>query len=69
VSKEVSPRESKKPLTVRHAAAVAAVAVIGAIIAFWVLSSIVGIFFFFVKLAVVVALIAGVFWLLSRFRR
>jgi high-affinity Fe2+/Pb2+ permease len=69
VSKEVSPRESKKPLTVRHAAAVAAVAIIGALIAFWVLSSIVGIFFFFVKLAVVVALIAGVFWLISRIRR
>ena len=69
MSKEVRPRESKKPLTVRHAAAVAAVAVIGAIIAFWVLSSIVGIFFFIVKLAVVVALIGGVFWLLHRFRR
>jgi hypothetical protein len=46
-----------------------AVGVIGALIAFWVLSSIVGIIFFFVKLAVVVALIAGVFWLISRFRR
>ena len=47
----------------------AAVAVVGAIVAFWVLSSIVGIIFFFVKLAVVVALIAGVFWLIHRFRR
>jgi uncharacterized membrane protein len=46
-----------------------AVGVVGAIIAFWVLSSIVGIIFFFVKIAVVVALIAGVFWLVSRFRR
>jgi hypothetical protein len=69
VSKEVTPRQSKKPLTLRHAAAVTAVGVIGALIAFWVLSSIVGIFFFFVKLAVVVALIGGVFWLISRFRR
>ena len=69
MSKEITPRQSKKPLTLRHAAAVTAVGVIGALIAFWVLSSIVGIFFFFVKLAVVVALIAGVFWLISRFRR
>ena len=69
MSKEVTPRQSKKPLTLRHAAAVTAVGVIGALIAFWVLSSIVGIFFFFVKLAVVVALIGGVFWLISRFRR
>ena len=69
MSKEVTPRQSKKPLTLRHAAAVTVVGVIGALIAFWVLSSIVGIFFFFVKLAVVVALIGGVFWLISRFRR
>jgi hypothetical protein len=65
----VSPRQNQKPLTVRHAAAVAAVAVSGSIVAVWILSSIVGIVFFFVKLAVVVALVAAVFWLLSRFRR
>jgi len=69
VSKEVSRRETKKPLTVRHAATVVGVGVVGAIVAFWVLSSIVGILFFFVKIAVVVALIGGVFWLVSRFRR
>jgi hypothetical protein len=69
VSKAVTPHQSKKPLTVRHAAAVAAVAIIGIIVAFWVLSSIVGIVFFFVKLAVVVALIVGVLWVFSRFRR
>jgi hypothetical protein len=69
VSKAVSPYESRKPLTLRHAATVALVAVVGIIVAFWVLSSVVGIIFFFVKLAVVVALVAGVFWLLSRFRR
>ena len=45
------------------------VGVVGAIVAFWVLSSIAGIIFFFVKIAVVVALIAGVFWLVSRFRK
>jgi uncharacterized membrane protein len=69
VSKEVSRRESKKPLTVRHGATVLVVGVLAAIVAFWALSSIVGIIFFFVKLAVVVALIAGVIWLISRFRR
>ena len=56
-------------MTIRHGAAVVAVGVLAAIIAFWVLSSIVGIVLFFVKLAVVVAVIAGVFWLISRFRR
>jgi hypothetical protein len=46
-----------------------AVGVIGVIVAFVVLHAIAGIVFFFVKLAVVVALIAGVFWLIGRFRR
>jgi len=69
VSKAVTPHQSKKPLTLRHAATVTVVGIIGIVVAFWVLSSIVGIVFFFVKLAVVVALIAGALWLLSRFRR
>jgi uncharacterized membrane protein len=69
VSKEVTRRETKQPLTVRHGAAVVVVGIIAAIIAFWVLSSIVGILFFIVKVAVVVALIGGVFWLIHRFRR
>jgi hypothetical protein len=56
-------------MTMRHAATMAVVAVVGVIVAFVVLHAIAGIVFFFVKLAVVVALIAGVFWLLSRFRR
>jgi hypothetical protein len=45
-----------------------AVGVVGAIIAFWVLSSLVGIFVFIVKVAVIVALIGGAFWLVGRFR-
>jgi uncharacterized membrane protein len=69
VRKEVTRRESKQPLTVRHGAAMVGMGVVGAIVAFWVLSSIVGIVFFIVKVAVVVALIGGVFWLVSRFRR
>jgi hypothetical protein len=51
-----------------HALAMTAVGVVGIIVAFWILASLAGIFFFFLKIAVVVALIAGVFWLVSRFR-
>jgi len=52
-----------------HLAAMAAVGVVGVIVAFWVLSSIVGIILFFVKIAVVMALVGGAFWLVTRFRR
>ena len=45
------------------------VGVVGAVIAFWVLSSLVGIIVFFVKIAVIVGLIGGAFWLVGRFRR
>jgi hypothetical protein len=47
----------------------AVVAVVGALVAFWVLSSIVGIIFFFVKIIAVVALVVGAFWLVSHLRR
>ena len=69
MSKEVSTRNSDKPVTVHHTFAMVAVGVVGAIVAFWVLSSIVGIVFFFVKVAVVIGLIGGAFWLVSRFKR
>jgi hypothetical protein len=69
VSKDVSTRETKKPVTFAHGVAVAGVAVVGVLVAFWLLSSIVGIIFFFVKIAVIVGLIGGAFWLVSRFRR
>ena len=55
-------------MTFTHVVAMAAVAMVGAIIAFWILSSLVGIIFFFFKVAVVVALIGGAFWLVSHFR-
>ena len=61
-------REGKTPMTFTHAVAMTAMAVVGLIVAFWILSSLAGIFFFFVKVAVVIALIAGVFWVVSRFR-
>jgi hypothetical protein len=69
VSKDVSTRENNKPASLTHYVGIAAVAVVGAIVAFWVLSSIVGIIFFFVKIIAVVALVGAAFWLVSRFRR
>jgi len=48
---------------------VAAVAVIGAIVAFWILSSIAGIIFFFLNVIAVVALIGVAFWVVSRLRK
>ncbi len=56
-------------MTRTHTLAMFVVAVVGVIVAFWILSSIVGFIFEIVKIAVIVALIAGVFWLVSRFRR
>ncbi len=69
MSKEVRRRETKQPLTVRHSAAMLAVGVIGVLVAFVVLHAIAGIIFFFIKLAVVVALIGAVFYLIGRSRR
>ncbi len=46
-----------------------AVGVVGVIVAFWVLSGIIGFIFTMVKIAVVIGLIGGVFWVVSRFRR
>jgi hypothetical protein len=69
VSKEVSTRSSGKPVTVHHTATMLVVGVVGAIVAFWVLSSLASIIYFFVKLAVLVVLIGGAFWLVSRLKR
>jgi hypothetical protein len=55
-------------MTFSHAVAMTAVGVVGVLIAFWILSSLAGIFLFFVKVAVIIGLIAGVFWLVSRLR-
>jgi hypothetical protein len=71
VSKDVERREGKQgkaPMTFTHAVAMTAVGVVGIIVAFWILSSLAGIIFFFVKIAAVIALIAAVFWVVSRFR-
>jgi len=68
VSRDVESREGKTPMTFGHAVAMTAVAVVGIIVAFWILSSLAGVILFFVMIAVIIALIAGVFWLVSRFR-
>ncbi|MGA2473962.1 MAG: hypothetical protein ABSG39_10770 [Acidimicrobiales bacterium] len=68
MSKDVTSREGKKPVTFSHAVAMTAVGVVGAIVAFWILASLAGIILFFVKIAVIIALIGGVFWLVSRLR-
>ncbi len=68
MSKDLERRDAKKPMTFGHAVAMTAVGVVGILVAFWVLSSLAGIIFFFVKIAVIIALIAAVFWLVSRFR-
>ena len=55
-------------MTFTHAAAMTLVGVVGILIAFWILSSLAGIFLFFVKLAVIIVAIAAVFWVVSRLR-
>jgi pilus assembly protein TadC len=68
VTKDVERKDGKTPMTFTHAVAMTAVAVVGIIVAFWILSSLAGVIFFFVKIAVVIALVAAVFWVVSRFR-
>jgi hypothetical protein len=69
VSKEVTTRNTGKPVTIHHTATMLAVGVVGAIVAFWILSSIAGFIFFIVKLVVLVGLVGGAFWLVSRLKR
>jgi hypothetical protein len=73
VSKEVVTRSSRTPMTFHHAMAMTAVGVVGALVAFWILGSVLGtifgIFVFAIKIAVIAGLIGGAFWLVSRFKR
>jgi hypothetical protein len=69
VSRDIESRErSKTPVTFSHAVAMTVVAVVGILIAFWILSSLAGIFLFFVKVAVIIVAVAAVFWVVSRLR-
>jgi hypothetical protein len=56
-------------MTLTHAVVMAGVTVVGVLVAFWILSSIAGIIWFFIKFAAVIAVVGGVFWLLARRRR
>jgi hypothetical protein len=69
VSKDVTSQEGKTPMSFTHAVAMTAVAVVGVLIAFWLLSSVIGIIWFFVKIIAIVAVVAGVFWAVSRLKR
>ncbi len=69
MSREVRPQDGKKPVTPTHTLAMVCVGVIAAIVAFWVIGGVISFVFVIVKIAVIVALIAAAFWLVSRFRR
>ena len=69
MSKDVTSREGKTPVSFTHAVAMTAVAVVGVLVAFWLLSSVIGIIWFFVKIIAIVAVVAGVFWAVSRLKR
>jgi hypothetical protein len=69
VSKDVSTTDSRKPVSFAHGVAMVVVGAIGLVIAFAVLSSVVGFFFELVKIVVIIGLIAGAFWVVSRLRR
>jgi len=55
-------------MTFTHAVAMTAVGVVGVIVAFWIIGGVFSFIWFIVKIGVIVALIAGVFWLVSRLR-
>ena len=52
-----------------HGLAMVAVGVVGVLVAFWALSFVAGIVWGIVKLAIVVAVVLGVFWLIVGRRR
>ena len=56
-------------MTFTHAVAMTVVGVVGVIVAFWIIGGVFSLIWFFVKIGVIIALIAGVFWLVSRLRR
>jgi hypothetical protein len=68
VSKDVERRSDRKPMTFGHAIGVTVVGVIGILIAYWIFKVLAGVFIFFGEVALVVVLIAAVFWLVPRLR-
>jgi len=67
MTKEVEKHRSGG-LRVVDGVALVAVGVVGVLVAFWVLGSVAGLVWSVVKLALLVALVAGVLWLLFRRR-
>jgi Flp pilus assembly protein TadB len=66
--KDVSARRAGRPRPL-HTLAVVGVGVVGVLIAFWVLSSIVGVVAELVKVVVILAVVAGLVWLVFGRRR
>ncbi len=64
-----SPERRTGGLRPLHTLAVVAVGVVGVLVAFWVLSSIAGVIWGIVKVAVIVAVLGGLVWLLAGRRR
>ncbi len=64
-----SPQRRSGGLRPLHTLAVVAVGVVGVLIAFWVLSSIAGVLWGFVKVVVIIAVLGGLVWLLVGRRR
>ena len=69
VSKEVERRSDRKPMTFGHAVGMTVLGVVGVLVAYWIFRVLAGVFIFFGEVALVVVLIAAVFWLVSRLRR
>lgn len=55
-------------MTFTHALTMTVVAVLGVIVAFWLIGGVFSFIWFFVKIAAIIALIAAAFWAVSRLR-
>lgn len=64
-----APRHRSGGIRPMHTLAVVAVGVVGVLIAFWALSSIAGFVWGLVKVVIIIAVLAGLVWLLVGRRR
>jgi hypothetical protein len=69
VSKDVESRSDRTPMTFGHAVGMTVLVVAGVLVAYWIFRVLAGVFIFFGEVALVVVLIAAIFWLVSRLRR
>jgi len=56
-------------MTFGHAVGMTVLAVVGVVVAYWIFRVLAGVFIFFAEVALVIVLIAAVFWLVSRLRK